>query len=217
MEGESAISNVAAENRGLVRCQLAADAVRAFGKLRLEVTGSSMLPTIWPGDVLEVRHQGVAEIQSGDVVLFQRQGQLVAHRVVHRLGRPGGNLLITRGDRQSAADPPTTRKKLGRVTEVFGAESPQGSGASPSGAGWERGYQSLRLLDVGVADLGATVCPRSVGSGRRNGPDSYARTWNCASRSVRCQFSCGRTAGSLRASRGSYGGSASVSGFAPGL
>ena len=120
MEGESAISNAAAENRALVRCQLAADAVRVFGKLRLKVTGSSMLPTIWPGDVLEVRHQGVAEIQSGDVVLFQRQGQLVAHRVVHRLGRPGGNLLITRGDRQSAADPPMTKEEiLGRVTEVL--------------------------------------------------------------------------------------------------
>jgi signal peptidase len=108
------------EPRNELECRLFLEVLSSFGEARLKVTGSSMLPTIWPGDVLEVRHQGVAEIQSGDVVLFQRQGQLVAHRVVQRLGGPGGNLLITRGDRQSAADPPITKEELlGRVTEIL--------------------------------------------------------------------------------------------------
>ena len=108
------------ETRNELKCRLFLEVLRSFGEARLRVTGSSMLPTIWPGDVLEVRHLGVVEIQSGDVVLFQRQGQLVAHRVMQVLGRPGGHLLIARGDRQRAADAPITKEELlGRVTEIL--------------------------------------------------------------------------------------------------
>ena len=96
------------------------EVLRSFGAARLAVTGTSMLPAIWPGDVLEVRRQGVGDAQRGDVVLFRRDGRLVAHRVVERLDRESGNLLVTRGDRQRATDPPfSSEALLGRVTRVL--------------------------------------------------------------------------------------------------
>jgi signal peptidase len=79
-----------------------------------------MLPAVWPGDVLEVRRQQAEEVQPGDLVLYERQGRLVAHRVVEKLRRNGGLLLVTRGDRQSAPDLPVSPEEiLGRVTGVM--------------------------------------------------------------------------------------------------
>jgi signal peptidase I len=78
-----------------------------------------MLPAVWPGDVLEVRRQEAAEVQPGDVVLYWRQGRLVAHRVVEKLSRQGGILLITQGDRMRQPDSPLAPPEvLGRVVEV---------------------------------------------------------------------------------------------------
>ncbi len=106
--------------RNELKGRLFLEALRSFGAARLAVTGTSMLPAIWPGDVLEVRRQGVGDAQRGDVVLFLRDGRLVAHRVVERLDREGGNLLVTRGDRQRATDPPISNEELmGRVTKVL--------------------------------------------------------------------------------------------------
>lgn len=106
--------------RNELKGRLFLEVLRSFGAARLAVTGTSMLPAIWPGDVLEVRRQGVGDAQRGDVVLFLRDGRLVAHRVVERLDREGGNLLVTRGDRQRATDPPISNEELmGRVTKVL--------------------------------------------------------------------------------------------------
>jgi Peptidase S24-like len=96
------------------------EVLRSFGAARLAVTGTSMLPAIWPGDVLEVRRQGMDEVRRGDVVLFRRDGRLVVHRVVETLDSEGGNLLVTRGDRQRATDSPISNEEiLGRVTKVL--------------------------------------------------------------------------------------------------
>jgi len=65
-----------------VGCELAAEVLRSYGRLRLRANGASMLPAVWPGDILHVRRQGVAEALPGDIVLFGREGRLVAHRVV---------------------------------------------------------------------------------------------------------------------------------------
>ena len=106
--------------RNELKRRLFLEVLRSFGAARLAVTGTSMLPAIWPGDVLEVRRQGVGQVQPGDVVLFRRDGRLVVHRVVERFDRQGGNLLVTRGDRQRATDSPISNDELlGRVTEIF--------------------------------------------------------------------------------------------------
>jgi signal peptidase I len=104
------------------KCELAAEVVRSFGTLRLQVTGCSMLPAVWPGDVLLAQREDIAKISRGDIVLFSRGGQLVAHRVVSTVSGPEGPCLITRGDAQLAPDSPVTAAELlGRVVFILRA------------------------------------------------------------------------------------------------
>lgn len=99
----------------LTKNELAAEVLRSYGELRLRVIGSSMLPAIWPGDVLSIRHCGPAEVDVGDIVLFIRCGRLFAHRVVAQ----SAECLVTRGDGMVDPDPPVSESELvGRVTQV---------------------------------------------------------------------------------------------------
>jgi len=96
--------------------------VRSFGTLRLRVTGCSMLPSVWPGDVLLARRLHIAKISKGDIVLFNREGRLVAHRMVSTIGGPEDPRLITRGDAQLEPDPPVTAAELlGKVVSILRA------------------------------------------------------------------------------------------------
>jgi len=47
-------------------------------------TGASMLPAVWPGDVLSVCRGSSTQALPGDIILFARQGRLFAHRVVEK-------------------------------------------------------------------------------------------------------------------------------------
>lgn len=81
---------------------LAIDALRRSGRLRLGVRGESMLPALWPGDVVEIVAHSFPEIRPGEVVLISRDGRLFVHRVVARSGTDG---FVARGDSMPAADP----------------------------------------------------------------------------------------------------------------
>ncbi len=108
------------DTRAKLKHQLALEVLRSSGEACLPVAGASMLPTIWPGDLLEVRRQDAAEISPGQVVLIEREGHLVAHRVVEKVAWPGLTLLVTRGDRVREPDPPVSSEEfLGRVTCVL--------------------------------------------------------------------------------------------------
>lgn len=110
--------------RESLKCALAADVLRSFGELRLEVHGSSMLPSIRPGDILTVRQQEISDVRCGEVVLFAREGRLYAHRVVKKLEDRGGALLISRGDALLNEDLPVTAGELlGRVTFILRGRS----------------------------------------------------------------------------------------------
>jgi signal peptidase len=107
-----------------LKCGLAAELLRSRGELRLQVTGTSMIPAVWPGDVLLVRREGATEARAGDVILFGRDGRLFAHRVVRRAEGPGGPIWITRGDRHRHDDPPVSGEELlGRVTAILRADA----------------------------------------------------------------------------------------------
>jgi signal peptidase I len=100
-------------------CGLAGEVVRTFGKVRLRVFGTSMVPSILPGDLISVQRAGLSEISSGEIVLYAREGRLFAHRVVGRVGSHDDPRLITRGDRLSQNDfPVSTSEFLGRVTSI---------------------------------------------------------------------------------------------------
>lgn len=112
------------ENRQAVKSQVVADAVRAFGELRLRVTGSSMLPSVWPGDILSVRQCGIAEVRVGDIVLFERDSGLCAHRVVSKIRGTDQTCLITQGHQLPRPDPPVPAEELlGTITLIERGET----------------------------------------------------------------------------------------------
>ncbi len=109
-----------AGKRSELKGDLFLEVLKSSGQARLAVTGASMLPSIWPGDILEVRRQRVAEISPGDVVLFARHGAFAAHRVVQKVEGPERMLLITRGDALKSPDAPVWADEvLGRVTAIL--------------------------------------------------------------------------------------------------
>jgi signal peptidase I len=103
-----------------VKCELAGEVLRSFGKLCFAATGWSMLPAIWPGDTLAVERVGHDQFHVGDVVLTGREGRLCAHRVVARAENSGNPHWITQGDAMTAPDHPVSESELlGRVAYVI--------------------------------------------------------------------------------------------------
>ena len=65
-----------------VRCSLAAEALRSRGVLKLRAAGVSMLPTLWPGDLLTVQCLREEEVEPGEIVLYMRSDRFFVHRIV---------------------------------------------------------------------------------------------------------------------------------------
>jgi signal peptidase I len=96
------------------RC-LAAEVLRRFGELRLQVTGSSMVPSLWPGDLLLIRRAQMRQLSCGDLVLFCRGNRFFVHRAL----AVSPNQVLTRGDALATCDAAVTCDELlGRVTSI---------------------------------------------------------------------------------------------------
>lgn len=107
---------------GDVRSQLLAETLRRFGRARLRVTGTSMLPSLWPGDVVELVRWDASTLRKGDVVLTQREGRLYCHRLLALTRSDGRLCLRTRGDHLTEEDPPVPEDALlGKVRSVHRA------------------------------------------------------------------------------------------------
>jgi signal peptidase I len=114
MDPLSSVSNALA-----TRIELAVEVARTFGRLRLRVTGTSMMPAIQPGDLLSIDRVNLRDTSPGEIVLFARGGRLFAHRIVHASGGDSDPCLVTRGDRLIETDPPVFQSELlGRVTSI---------------------------------------------------------------------------------------------------
>lgn len=98
---------------------LATQVLRTWGTLRLRVTGLSMLPTLWPGDVLTFQFHDFGEAQPGELVLYLRDERFFVHRVVRKSEVADGTFLITRGDCMGKDDPPVPASNLlGKVSGI---------------------------------------------------------------------------------------------------
>ena len=139
LEGMAAVS-VAAE-----RSALAAHVLRGSGGLRLQARGESMLPTLWPGDVVEITRCSVEDVQRGEIVLALREGSFFLHRFVARCEPAGFEL---RGDSMPAPDPQFPDEAfLGRLTGRLGHGTISEIAAEQARANWEsadRGYSDAR-------------------------------------------------------------------------
>lgn len=114
--------------------------IRERGHIVLRIVGGSMGPWFVPGDFIVVREVKPSKVRCGDVVVFQRGGLLIAHRVINALGAaPTGELRWkTKGDSAERCDPVVFERELiGRAAFVeragrsFALQSP-----SWVAAGW---------------------------------------------------------------------------------
>ncbi|MGD0508146.1 MAG: S24/S26 family peptidase [Terriglobales bacterium] len=104
---------------------MAVDALRRSGRLRLQVHGESMLPALWPGDVVEIASCSPEDVQPGEMVLALREDRFFLHRFVSPC-KPSGFLLC--GDSMPGSDPPFPLEALlgrmvrnGNAGDVFSA------------------------------------------------------------------------------------------------
>jgi len=105
----------AVQGYGLQRESLAVESLLRGGRLRLQVTGESMLPALWPGDVAHITACSLEEVSPGDVALAFRDGRLFLHRL---LGRSQADFVM-RGDSMPGDDPVySARDLLGKLTSL---------------------------------------------------------------------------------------------------
>ena len=102
-----------------LQCEMAAEVLQSSGNLRLQVTGWSMLPSVFPGDTLIIERVHGDSVRKGEIVLYGRDRRLFVHRVIERRGHANEAAILTCGDAMPAPDRPISRDAvLGRVAYI---------------------------------------------------------------------------------------------------
>src|SRR5208282_5009234 len=91
---------------------LAAEMLRHHGTVHLTLRGTSMLPSLWPGDLVLIQSAAYDEVVRGDIVLVMRDNRPFVHRLVERRPVQGRLSWITRGDAMPRNDPPVAQSEL---------------------------------------------------------------------------------------------------------
>jgi len=107
------------ETREDAKLGLAAEMLRSHGSVQLKAWGTSMLPTVWAGDLLTIESVASDEVTAGDIVLVLCHHRFFIHRLVERRQGRDCFSLITRGDAMPHDDPPAAVSELlGRVARI---------------------------------------------------------------------------------------------------
>jgi hypothetical protein len=115
MSSRMAERRIAGESHAL-KCELAVEVLRTAGRLRLQVGGWSMLPSVFPGDTLVIEKSESCDVTEGDIVLFSRDRRLFAHRVI---ATPSEADIVTQGDSMPTPDPAVrSEEMLGKVVQI---------------------------------------------------------------------------------------------------
>jgi signal peptidase I len=103
------------EAREAHKVDLAVEVLGLNGSLRLRALGTSMLPSIWPGDILRIENKSGKDIVPGDIVLVARDGRFFIHRLIEKRD----SQWITRGDSLPQNDIPVPEDHvLGKVSAI---------------------------------------------------------------------------------------------------
>jgi signal peptidase I len=91
---------------------------RGYG-IRLRVEGSSMMPTIRPGEAVIVKPATATNVKLKDIVFYQTERGVIGHRLVRITNRNGKLVLLARGDAdKGASEPVAPAQILGRLVAV---------------------------------------------------------------------------------------------------
>jgi len=105
-----------------------------------------MLPTLWPGDVVEIEGSSLKDVRPGDIVLALRGGRLFLHRLVSYGSLDG---FVLRGDSMPASDPVFPADALlGRLARVPGEGHNDTASTLRAGFGIGFGVRWARALGV---------------------------------------------------------------------
>jgi len=96
--------------------ELARDSLEGGETLRLKVTSRSMSPGLETDDWVIVKPLLPGELARGDIVVYERDGLLITHRLIGQQG----DLWLTKGDWVKSLDAPVSQQAL--VGLVIAAE-----------------------------------------------------------------------------------------------
>ncbi len=107
------------EDRDDPKLGLATEMLRCYGTVYLKAWGTSMLPSVWPGDLLTIQSAAYDEVVPGDIVLVLRMNRVFVHRLIERRQSQDRVSWITRGDALPHNDPSANASELlGRVVGI---------------------------------------------------------------------------------------------------
>jgi signal peptidase I len=107
------------ENCGDTKLGLAAEMLRGRGTVRVKAWGTSMLPSLWPGDLLTIQSVSNEKVVPGEIVLVMRDNRFCIHRLIKKEQIQDCVFLITKGDAVPQNDPRVAASELlGRVTDI---------------------------------------------------------------------------------------------------
>ncbi len=142
------------------RSALVADVLLRSGRLRqsvrLRVYGESMLPALWPDDVVEIASCSPEDVRFGDIVLARRDDRLFLHRFIGFNDPSTPNWFLLRGDSMPSPDPQFPAEALlGRLVRKVDESAAEARAAASVG----RPGFGLRGLGVKCSRaLGALLC-----------------------------------------------------------
>lgn len=98
---------------------LTTDLLRRGSHVRFRAVGASMQPTIEDGELITVAPVGPESVRRGEILLYQNERGVFAHRVVRTVKGTFPYLYLLRGDAAVECDPPVSRAQvIGRVVAV---------------------------------------------------------------------------------------------------
>lgn len=95
--------------------EMSAEGLAKTGSLKVYINGSSMLPSLRPGDYVLVEACQAGSLRPGEILVARREADLVTHRL---LGQAAQGWLL-KGDASALADEPIPAEAiLGRVVAL---------------------------------------------------------------------------------------------------
>ncbi len=95
------------------------DLLLASKKVQFVIKGRSMYPTLRTGDLVDVDPTEKETLETGDIVVFQKERELICHRLVEIHEKVSPHPLLTQGDATTHPDPPLSQQEiLGKVISI---------------------------------------------------------------------------------------------------